>query len=176
MIDQLPEKQKVVVYLYYFADKTTKEIAEIQSVQEGTVYATLYQGKRNLKKYIENTFGERINLGAMVPIILLFQNDLEEKLIGGALSLSATAAGIIAKGLKQNILHTSGIVAVGATVIITSVLIFNGLTASPENTISETAVNAPISVSTVSQASEQIEENKEVVEEAFNAYSLFFFS
>ena len=72
MIDRLPEKQKVVVYLYYFADKSTKEIAEIQAVQEGTIYATLYQGKRNLKKYIENTFGERVNLGAMVPFILLF--------------------------------------------------------------------------------------------------------
>ncbi|AMP20110.1 hypothetical protein AZF37_01975 [endosymbiont 'TC1' of Trimyema compressum] len=150
MIDQLPEKQKVVLYFYYFADKSTKEIAEIQAVQEGTIYATIYQGKRNLKKYIENAFGERVNLGVMVPFILLFQNDQDDMLIGGALSLSATSASIIEKGMKQSILHASGIVAVGATVITISILIFNGLTASPENKLSEISISTPVATATTS--------------------------
>ena len=88
-------------------------------------------------------------------------------LIGGALSLSATAAGIMAKGMKQSILHTSGIVTIGAAVITTSILIFNGLTASPEQTMSDTSVNTPLSVTAkVPEEPEQREENKEVNEEA----------
>lgn len=54
IISALPKKQKVVIILHYFKDYSTKEIAQILSIPEGTVKSRLYSAKAYIKRRLEN--------------------------------------------------------------------------------------------------------------------------
>ena len=52
-IRQLPPRRRLVVFLRYFADLPYGEIARLCSIDEGTVAATLAQGRADLRKALE---------------------------------------------------------------------------------------------------------------------------
>ncbi len=52
-IKTLSEKQRSVVYLYYYEDYPVKEIAEILDISEGTVKSRLNSARTNLKEVME---------------------------------------------------------------------------------------------------------------------------
>lgn len=49
MIENLPEKQRIVVVLYYYNEFSTKEIAKMIGCLEGTVKSRLHSARKNLK-------------------------------------------------------------------------------------------------------------------------------
>ena len=49
----LPEKYRIPVYLYYSADLSVKEIAEVMKIPEGTVKSRMNKAKHLLKKELE---------------------------------------------------------------------------------------------------------------------------
>lgn len=53
-INGLSEELRVTTVLYYFEDLSTKEIAEILGVAEGTVRSRLARARENLKKVMED--------------------------------------------------------------------------------------------------------------------------
>lgn len=54
IISSLPKKQKVVIVLHYFKDYTTREIADILNIPEGTVKSRLYSAKACIRRRLEN--------------------------------------------------------------------------------------------------------------------------
>ena len=67
-INQLEQKQKTVVLLYYYKEFSISEIANIMGCFEGTVKSRLYCARKNLKKklnletedYIKEVIGDEI--------------------------------------------------------------------------------------------------------------------
>lgn len=56
-VDQLPEKQRVPILLYYVHDLTTAEIAIALKLPEGTVHSRLYHARRRLQALLEKSNG-----------------------------------------------------------------------------------------------------------------------
>ena len=50
---ELPEKYRIPIYLYYFEEYSTKEIAGILKIPKGTVCANLARGREMLKLHLE---------------------------------------------------------------------------------------------------------------------------
>lgn len=50
MVMNLPKKYRIVIYLYYYEEYSTKEIADILDIKEATVRAQLMRGREALKK------------------------------------------------------------------------------------------------------------------------------
>lgn len=53
-VDQLGEKQRIVILLRIVEELSVKEIAQVLKIKEKTVYSRLYDGFRNLKQYLKN--------------------------------------------------------------------------------------------------------------------------
>jgi RNA polymerase sigma-70 factor (ECF subfamily) len=53
LIEQLPPPQRSVLLLHFVEDFSLEEIAEITSVQLGTVKSRMYYAKQALRKMIE---------------------------------------------------------------------------------------------------------------------------
>ncbi|WP_255882387.1 MULTISPECIES: RNA polymerase sigma factor [unclassified Ruminococcus] len=54
IISALPKKQRVVIILKYFKDYSTKDIAQILDIPEGTVKSRLYSAKAYIRRRLEN--------------------------------------------------------------------------------------------------------------------------
>lgn len=50
---RLPENYRVIIYLFYFEEYTTKEISEILEMSEATVRKRLSRGRQALRKLLE---------------------------------------------------------------------------------------------------------------------------
>jgi RNA polymerase sigma-70 factor, ECF subfamily len=59
MVQQLDEKYKIPIVLYYFHEKKQEEIAEILTIPLSTVKTRLARGKAKLKQKIEKVEGEQ---------------------------------------------------------------------------------------------------------------------
>ena len=55
-VTELPEKYRMVVYLYYFAEMSTDEIAEIMKVRSGTVRMQLTRAREMLKEKLKGGY------------------------------------------------------------------------------------------------------------------------
>ncbi len=53
-VDNLPEKFRQVVILYYFEDKDTRRTAEILEIPEGTVKTRLMKARKMLKEVLQD--------------------------------------------------------------------------------------------------------------------------
>ena len=77
LMDDLPKKQREVLFLYYFQEMTGKEIAGSLGTSEASVKNALFKGRNNLKKSIEERFNLKSGdygkfLGAGVALTELF--------------------------------------------------------------------------------------------------------
>ena len=52
-LDKLPEKEKAAIALFYFEDRSIKEISSILDMPQGTVKYQLSMGRQHLKQYIQ---------------------------------------------------------------------------------------------------------------------------
>ncbi len=52
VIEQLPEKYRLVIHLYYYEELSIKEIADITDSSEGTVKSQLSRGREKLKNIL----------------------------------------------------------------------------------------------------------------------------
>ena len=53
-VDKLPDKYKAIVYLYYYEEYKTEEIARILSLPKGTVVSRLKRARDRLKDVLSN--------------------------------------------------------------------------------------------------------------------------
>jgi RNA polymerase sigma-70 factor (ECF subfamily) len=52
-LDKLPEKEKAAIALFYFEDRSIKEISAILGMPQGTVKYELSMGRQHLKQHIQ---------------------------------------------------------------------------------------------------------------------------
>jgi len=52
-LERIPEKEKAAIALFYFEDKSIKEISAILNMPQGTVKYQLSMGRNHLKQYIQ---------------------------------------------------------------------------------------------------------------------------
>ncbi|MBQ2104433.1 MAG: sigma-70 family RNA polymerase sigma factor, partial [Bacteroidales bacterium] len=52
-LDRIPEKEKAAIVLFYFEDKSIKEIAAILDMPAGTVKYNLSMGRNHLREYVK---------------------------------------------------------------------------------------------------------------------------
>lgn len=52
-LERLPQKEKAAIALFYFEDRSIKEIAAILDMPQGTVKYQLSMGRQHLKQYIQ---------------------------------------------------------------------------------------------------------------------------
>ena len=57
-VNSLPEKQKLVVLLFYMEDLSTAQIAEILNIPQGTVLSRLHQARKRLQHELEDLLHE----------------------------------------------------------------------------------------------------------------------
>jgi RNA polymerase sigma factor (sigma-70 family) len=56
IIDALPLRYKIVIKLYYFEDKSYKEISEILKLPQNTVKTYLFRAKKMVEKLLFNEY------------------------------------------------------------------------------------------------------------------------
>ncbi len=52
-LDRLPQKEKAAIALFYFEDRSIKEISAILDIPQGTVKYQLSMGRQHLKKFMQ---------------------------------------------------------------------------------------------------------------------------
>jgi len=67
MIDKLPKTQREMVYMYYYVDINSAEIAKLQGCSQGHVRKTLFKAKNAIKAQLKGTKAKAIvPLGALI--------------------------------------------------------------------------------------------------------------
>lgn len=60
-LDSLPEKYRIIVYLYYYEEYKTEEIAQILGLPKGTVVSRLDRARRQLRTALAD-YGEEMSV------------------------------------------------------------------------------------------------------------------
>ena len=58
-IMEMPNKFKIILYLYYYEEYSVKEISKIIKEKESTIQSRLYHGRIKLKKILGEDYNER---------------------------------------------------------------------------------------------------------------------
>lgn len=78
MIDALPEKQRITVYLYYYSAHSIEEIAQLMEVSEGTVKSRLAAARATIKLQVEEEERKGNKLYVIFPFLgRLLQEDAQ---------------------------------------------------------------------------------------------------
>ncbi len=56
VVMSLPKKYRIVIYLYYYEEYSTKEIADILEIKEATVRAQLMRGRKMIKNKLKEEY------------------------------------------------------------------------------------------------------------------------
>lgn len=62
-VERLPERQRVIVLLYYMEELSVAQIAEVVRIPEGTVKSRLYQARKSLQKALEDILYDEKRIG-----------------------------------------------------------------------------------------------------------------
>lgn len=54
----LPEKQRIVIHLYYYEEYSVREIAETLHISEGTVKSRLARGRNELRSILKEEWDD----------------------------------------------------------------------------------------------------------------------
>lgn len=128
MIDTLSEEQRATILLYYYDELTTKSIAEIMGISEGTVKSRLVYARKVIKRSVEDyekKTGVRLHSVALFPLIVwLFA--------GAGETLPSTALPVVVGGITTatgTAIAVSGTSAAAATATATAATTGTGLLA-----------------------------------------------
>ena len=122
MIDQLPPKQREVIYLYHYADMKTTEIAELKECTDNNIRVTLSHARQSLKrKILENKkFGVATTFVSLSLIL-----HLESEVFAAQMTGSAVALGYKALCAKQFFVAAGTVAGTSAAVVgIAAVTVF----------------------------------------------------
>lgn len=107
MIDELPAEQRSAILLRFYDELSVKEIADIQSVSEGTVKSRLNYGKKAIKKSVENyekKNGIKLRCAGVIPLLLwLFANEASAAAAATTATATTVAAPVVAEGVKEGV-------------------------------------------------------------------------
>ena len=97
IVDGLPKRQREMIYLYFFADYNTREIAELMECTVNNVHQTLYTAKNAIKSRL--TKPEYATTKALVPFGAFLVLEEQAFVAGhGSTGTAAVTAAATAKG------------------------------------------------------------------------------
>lgn len=175
MIDALPEAQRSALLLYYYERLSVKQIAEIQNENENTVKSRLFQGRKAVKKQVEDyeakTGTKLYSLGTLPLLYFLFHTGRAEanaaaatlapKLQAAVTPAIATVSGTAGAGVAATAAGTSiaSSIAVKIAAGVLAVAVAAGAVAAGSHLLGdspeETDSSAESSESTVSDDEEE---------------------
>jgi len=117
ILEKLPQRQRLVIGMYYYEGYSVKEIAERLDVSQNTVKVQLHQGRKRVEAEVRRLEGEGVKLHGMAPmafLLFLLRNQDPGKLIGKRAAqaiLTKTAATepvvLTAKAVGSGFFHTA---------------------------------------------------------------------
>jgi len=177
IINELPPKQKEMIYLYYYADINTEEIAKLHNCPSANVRQLLHVARNKIKDKIEKRANKKPSkrLAGMVGVSLASILSLEEEIFSAgyeSLSLVGTLdAAVKAAGTSSAVGKICAVAACVAAVGTVSVMMyFSMLPAAEAYEAAETAdmINIPVLESSLEEVELPAAEiPEEPVEEEF---------
>jgi len=133
IVEELPRNQREMIYLYYYLDINTAEIAKLLDCREGNVRQALYMGRKTIKSKLEGADKkETIKHMAVVPLASalhmeaeIFSAEYASVTIAGTLGLFGTAAGTstaAAGSVTATAVAASNVTAIAASVVAAGVI------------------------------------------------------
>lgn len=99
IIEALPQQQKECVLLFYYAELTVAQIAQVMDCSEGTVKSRLNYARKKLREGIlEREERDGIRLHTLAPLGLLFLRDFRQVTAHLTVAALGSAAGAAAAG------------------------------------------------------------------------------
>ena len=93
VIEQLPRKQREIIYLYYYVEMSMEEIAQLQECSMDSAYKTLQRARLALKSKLESTGKKKLAKSmVLVPLTAVFF--MEEQVFAKAYIPTATASSV----------------------------------------------------------------------------------
>ncbi len=71
ILEKLPEKQQLILGMYYYEQYSVREISEMLHVAPGTVKAQLYLGRKKVEAEVKRLEGEGVRLCGLSPMAFL---------------------------------------------------------------------------------------------------------
>ena len=125
IINELPKNRREMIYLYYYADINTEEIARLYDCTNSTVYNTLSAARSTIKSKLDGEDRKATKVTAFAPLGALF---LVEEQVFAASYVSAAAPSIVGAVVAGAAKSTTGyIIATCVAVCVASVAAFVAL-------------------------------------------------
>lgn len=71
ILDQMPQKQKLIVGMYYYEQYSIKEIAEALNITQGTVKTQLHLGRKRVEAQVQRLEAQGVKLYGLTPMAFL---------------------------------------------------------------------------------------------------------
>lgn len=133
ILEGLPQKQRLIVGMYYYEGLSVKEISETLGVTRGTVKTQLHLGRKKVEAQVRRLEGEGVKLCGLAPMAFLTAllgrqvpakavgNQAVEALLAKAAPLGGETVTLTAKAVGSGFFHTvlgkvtAGVLAVAVT-------------------------------------------------------------
>jgi len=110
IINKLPKNRREMIYLYYYANFNTEEIAHLYNCTAATVRTTLFAARNTIKSKLEGTNKKYIFKGILVPLTAVLL--MEEQVFAASYTGAGIATTATAKPTKMYVI-TACVVAIG---------------------------------------------------------------
>jgi len=163
IINSLPEKQKKVIYLHYYANMKCEEIASLQKCSVDSVWNALHSARGNIKKKIEKKDNEVayakgfVSIGAFIAI----EETAFVEEIGTAVAAETFAIITKAISVSKAVTYTAAVIC--ATIVISCSILLYPILAQSEEPVYE---EIPIASNIVQTEAQVLIEYEPYIEES----------
>lgn len=139
-LNELPEKQRISILLYYYEGLKYHEIADVMNTNVQDVANSLARGKKKLKESLKvdvatSGMGITKNQVGALPVIALILKDDAEGVVTPAMCQAFTGKLIAASGIASGgVASTAALTKVAASIIVGLTVVAGGITAFSEMT------------------------------------------
>jgi len=180
IINDLPTKQREMIYMYYYAGINTEEIAKLNDCASVNIRQTLYVARNTIKSKIEGKTKSKTGTymagaGVSIAAILLAEEQAFAAEYVGASVVGASTAGALDIAGKIAVPTTTAAVsgttvaATAACVIVACAIVVSGYLALGSN-VEEVEISESTAAALIQEASELENSIEEVIEEEEQLY------
>lgn len=138
IVDDLPEKRRRAIIMYYFDEMSYSEIAYAMNVTVSTVSTNILQAKRTIKDEMENRMGKEKKIAqglAAVPVMSQVLNDQAlEKITTAQVDKFAKTSIKMIRKISHPVLHkVTSVLKIIAVVSVSTVIVTSVILAATDN-------------------------------------------
>ena len=137
ILEKLPEKQQLIVGMYYYEELSVKEVAKLLSIAQSTVTAQLSNGRKRIEAEVRKLEKQGVKLYGLSPmafLLFLLRNQNPDRLaekaaVEGILTKATVLGGkpvtLTAKAVGSSFFHT--VAGKVAAVVLTAAVVTGGV-------------------------------------------------